>query len=384
MSPHDLAGVINAREHPQILVIGIPRPGLDEALAALAPIRRVESIQEVHESEWDVVVTDRDLGPLPPRLSVIYIAVGDPGTVEYRAREWDDQIVVVKGHAERQIRRVGGLSDRLDALVRAELEPAVQDLQARTVFERKSANNRSPHRPAPEISPFLTTRTGAVLAGRYMRSPSSECWLLPVETTDLARWVRAALSEWHNLDPEAFPGLPDWSDSDRWSTVREQTARRQIEDNDETLAAAIARHEERAAELARALAEARTEADDYERKLLTGTGDELKLAVIRALRELGFDVADADLTAPGREHREDLRLTDPGEPDWVALGEVKGVIRGAETGALLKLTGYSAQFALTNGALPSALWFVVNQFRQQDPDTRMPPFGSVGRSRYLR
>ena len=111
-------------------------------------------------------------------------------------------------------------------------------------------------------------------------------------------------------------------------------------------------------------------ADEYERALLTTQSDELKDAVLRALIEIGFIVVDADLDAKKDDHLEDLRISDPNESGWIALGEVKGYTKGAKTEALTQFLRFNARFVQENGRLPDACWYIVNQFLGRDPSSR--------------
>jgi hypothetical protein len=129
---------------------------------------------------------------------------------------------------------------------------------------------------------------------------------------------------------------------------------------------------EREATLRTDLREATSAADHYERALLTTQSAELVRAVHRTLEELGFGVIDADTTAEPDDHLEDLRITDPDAPGWVALAEVKGYTKGAKTEALTQFLRFNARYVEQNGTLPSASWYIVNQFLARDPSTRQP------------
>jgi len=79
------------------------------------------------------------------------------------------------------------------------------------------------------------------------------------------------------------------------------------------------------------LEDVRAAADNYELALLTAQGDPLVTSVIRALKELGFEVTDVDATvAAGGLRLEDLQVRDPSVPGWAALAEVKGYRRWSQ------------------------------------------------------
>lgn len=91
-------------------------------------------------------------------------------------------------------------------------------------------------------------------------------------------------------------------------------------------------------------------------------------AVVAALENLGFSVVDADeLPEHKGKKREDLRI---GDGDWVALAEVKGMAGAARSNALIQVTNAAAHFASTQGHRPSALWYVVNAYLNDDPAQR--------------
>lgn len=112
----------------------------------------------------------------------------------------------------------------------------------------------------------------------------------------------------------------------------------------------------------------REEADQSERLLLTGTDTSLVDVVRKTLELFGFDVTDVDAgLAEGQAKKEDLRVADG---DWISLCEVKGYTKGAKLGDIGKLQGYATLFAAETGHAPTALWYVVNHWRETDPSSR--------------
>jgi hypothetical protein len=194
--------------------------------------------------------------------------------------------------------------------------------------------------------------------------------MLPHDVPDLIPWVRAALAEWHRLAPDRFPGVPDWSHGDEWSTPTERALRARLRDIADERDARMQELNEREASTRRLLDEARSAADQDERALLTETGRPLVLAVLNALSTLGFDVIDADDDAPEDDHLEDLRITDSEAPGWIALVEVKGYTKGAKTEALTQFIRFEKRYQTQNGRTADAEWYIVNQFRSRDPSTR--------------
>lgn len=101
--------------------------------------------------------------------------------------------------------------------------------------------------------------------------------------------------------------------------------------------------------------------------MLTGTGDELVQAVAGALTRLGFVVEDRDAIG-AREKLEDLRVRDG---DWIALCEVKGYTKGGSVTDMVKINRFVERYVRDTNAWPDARWYVVNQFKDRDPSSRM-------------
>ena len=239
-----------------------------------------------------------------------------------------------------------------------------------TVLGSGTAKVRTQQSPAPRIEPFLRSADARVLSGRYWRGPQAEAWLLPADVPSLVAWVRAALAEWHELNPESFPGLPDWTSQDQWATPAEMSTRAALAELADERTRLVAALDEREGFLRAELDAAKDEGDAYERRLLTAQDDALAAAVHRAFAELGFEVTDSDAAANPRDKLEDLQLRDLDAPDWVALVEVKGYTKGAKTEAIAQFMRHQKRFQHANGGMADSEWYVVNQFLGRDPGTR--------------
>jgi hypothetical protein len=79
-----------------------------------------------------------------------------------------------------------------------------------------------------------------------------------------------------------------------------------------------------------------------------------------------------DKIYPENDRREDLQLTAPEAPDWLALVEVRGYRRGAQVNDLMRLERFRTRYVRENATEPKAIWYVVNQFFENDPSTRPP------------
>ena len=270
------------------------------------------------------------------------------------------------------IKRAKGLPESLEALVARTLIPVAK---ARQSHMSVHANGQDRGYGADlHLTPFLFGPGERVLAGSYPRNKDAEVWLLPDDVQDLAAWVCEALTQWHRKDPKRFPALPGWSASDAWLShaevliaeeraVLDEGIRAQVEERKHALAAIDAR-----------AAQAKTKCDIYERALLTSDGDELSEAVACALAEVGFHVIDMDQHWPDHDRREDLRVLDPDEPDWVAIVEVKGAKGGPKETEIHSMGRWQKRFILDEGLEPDASWFVSNHERLMDPSARMIPF----------
>lgn len=388
----------NTSARPRMLIRGFKDDErIRDCLAALVPTSMcVESLREVHQDEWDVLVTDGRVDevrdgpfgelrlPLADHLFVVYQPPRPgSGTVEEMASGW--RVLRQDRYIRRELRRPGDAPLTVQPLVEA-LEPVLRARDAHEHFEVHSpqvslrgltlpqpalpVRAGAPKPVRPKLRPFAETADGKVLAGRYNRSEHAEAWLIPSDAPDLIAWVSAALSEWHVRDRERFPGSPDWGRQRVWATSSECALLDEIDtiktEREATLEALAAREREATARLATA----RDAADAYERALLTQDSEQLVDAVHRALGELGFTVTDADKDLAERERLEDLRVEDRDAPGWVALAEVKGYSKGAQTGAITQFLRFERRFRRRTGRDPDALWYIANQFKARDPAAR--------------
>jgi hypothetical protein len=378
---------INESPRPRLLVYGLKDREAEIAkIMELAPAsKRCESLSEVRQQEWDILVTDHQMwmhhGSLgafnfvSEHMCVVFVTPAAPlaGQLAIEIRpDWSAAVGVRNYHVSQELKRILGLPERISALVHEQLEPLLKIRPAHQYF---TADMQGPVSfpnawEKAVIEPFITTGAGNVLAGRYKRSSTSEAWLLPGDTPDVASWVRAALAEWHSLAPDRFPGVPDWSEQPEWMTAEERDISAKIkgiQHQREVLLDALDAQEK---DLRRELRDAQGRASQYQRALLTSQSDSLKDAVIWAFGEIGFQVTDADLDAVPDDHLEDLRIQDADAPEWIALAEVKGYTKGAKTEALTQLMRFNVRYLQRTGKAASASWYVVNQFLNRDPSAR--------------
>jgi hypothetical protein len=367
--------LINDKPRPRVLVHGFDSTVV-AALAEFIPtVRSVATLAEVRLAEWDAVVSDEEwLLGVDEHLFAIIRAPLETATVgSFSSSSWVIEsetspsllVQMFRGHVADEFLRYPNLPDRVRHLTHEVLEPVVMARDRHNYFTAIGSDQVG-------LRPFLATSAGQVLAGSYTRRSGAEVWLLPHDVPDIVPWVRAAIAEWHHLAPGRFPGVPDWSHEPRWQTHDERRRVRAVATLDTERRHINDHLEQRAANLHNQLDSARAEGDLYERALLTADSEELVDAVIKALRELGFTVINADDHAAPGDNLEDLHITDSDDSTWLAIAEVKGYTKGAQTAAFQQLARFNARYVQRTGVAPSAEWYIANQFRKQDPSTRQP------------
>ncbi|WP_404385916.1 hypothetical protein LL946_06355 [Knoellia locipacati] len=267
------------------------------------------------------------------------------------------------------------MPETLGSVIGRELLPVARLRQTHLSFRRVTREDspvrRDEHLP---IRPFLLGPDDIVLAGSYQRNDLSSVWLLPNDLPDMYPWVLEALKEWHSLYPDRFPLLPEWHDTPDWQSAAERAIAAQREKATEAFRVRQVEHEQQLAILDDRASVAQREADAYQRALLTQDGEALASAVGSAFAHLGFHVVDMDEHWGEGDRREDLRIFDDADPDWVAIVEVKGAKNGARETEVQNFGRWIERFILDEGRAPSARWFVTNHQRGLDPSTRESPF----------
>ncbi|MFG1999735.1 hypothetical protein ACGFNU_11370 [Spirillospora sp. NPDC048911] len=341
----------------------------------------------MRQSEWDAIITDqpltergdRYLGPtyLEPHLFALFIAPVNnfAGTIETQPN-WIGDVDYNASYISNEIMRIKGLPERIAQLTHEELEPVLKERQSHTYFYVDTSIRQAKNAPGdkeeivPTLTPFIATPTGRVLAGRYKRGEKSEAWLIPDDAPNILLWARAAFAEWHRIAPDRFPGIPDWSRESRWMTPEEQSIQQDLDRLTREREVALLRFATTEDRLRQQLQEKREQVDSYERALLTTQSNNLEEAVGKVLRELGFDVENADESASPGDNLEDLHIRDTDHPDWIAIAEVKGYSKGAKTEAITQFIRFGMRYQERTKRTPNAFWYIVNQFMARDPSTR--------------
>lgn len=321
----------------------------------------------------------------PARLSVISVlSPGELKVLDAYPREAEKQadlpnVAVVRdpSRAGTAIRKVDGLRDSLDALVARDLVPAVKIRDRHMSFRHWTSEGPETIGEAHlTLTPFLLGPDDVVLAASYPRNGEASVWLLPEDISDLFPWIIEALRDWHDLYPDRFPALPDWRESDEWRTAAEVAIAEAKAEHLESFKVAYEAFQLEQKAFEDQASEAKESANRYQRALLSADGPILERAVEKAIRNLGFRVVDMDQVHTEGDRREDLRVYDDDDPEWVAIVEVKGGKGGAKENELHGMGKWATRYAVDEGREPSAQWFVVNHQRLTDPSVRPTPFGN--------
>lgn len=214
---------------------------------------------------------------------------------------------------------------------------------------------------------------GAGLATVLERTDTRrQVWALPHRAVNhLKEWLAAAIQQWREHDPDAFPSV-DWVTEPEWMDHTERDLADELRQHDKTAQEAIARLDAERQILVERQSFARLAANQGIRRLLATNSDDLVDAVMKALDALGFQVINAD-EIPRPRRFEDLRVSDG---EWVCLAEVKGYEkRNAKTADLMQLAGAVANYQRDHPP-PSAQWYVINQSFASHPGLRRRPFES--------
>jgi hypothetical protein len=230
----------------------------------------------------------------------------------------------------------------------------------------------APSLEIPGVTPLIQGSDGAIYAGVF-RNRGGKGWTLSLPGGASLQWILAAVSHFHTIDHRRFPGTLDWQNRALdWLTPDEVDAARNWADAMDASKAAQAA-EERARD---AFHKARETAAGGPFRLLTAGDDSLATAVRDALTDLGFIVRDMDNEWPADDRLEDLRVSPPDNPDWIALAEVKGHLRSrGQAAELMNLTGrFARRFREVEKREPDAFWYVLNSQMTTDPATRKEMF----------
>lgn len=381
-----------------------------DLLAEFVPtVRAIAWPGEVNLSEWDVLITRR--GPLdmtsedkneghygshdpevihrwkqeyPPHLCLLLIVPAKRSDLEVvdaypSDGESDDvpPVAIVQDPTTigSHVRAVKGLPENLSALIADTLAPAAKKRTEHASIRRFAVEDvPDDAEDALLLRPFLLGPNDCILAGSYERSDQASVWIIPDDCPNLPAWVRAALGEWNEMYPSRFPKIPNWDADAAWQSAAELEVTARMDTLRAEILAKSQEYEAANKALEADLEAAREHAAMYERALLTADGDVLVDAVACALADLGLHVTNMDEHWLDNDRREDLRVFIDGDPDWVAIVEVKGFTKGVKETELQAFGRWAERFILDHHRLPDRRWFVANHDRRRDPSDRPVPF----------
>jgi hypothetical protein len=259
------------------------------------------------------------------------------------------------------------LPAELEELVKRELRPLInpREDRLRIAPTRLAAGGSS----NGNYLPLLLDLDRYALAALY-RPPgrSVEYLFLPENISDIAPWLLYMFKRWAEALPDVFPSQPEWTSNPMWMTAEELSALSNVAERRADEERVVAEQRALVAVAEASLETTRESVDASERQLLTAGDTPLVDIVHQTLEMFGFEVTNVDDgLAEGQAKKEDLRVADGG---WLAICEVKGYSKGGKLVDLQKLNGFATLYAVETGSAPSAMWFVVNQFRGTDPSSR--------------
>jgi hypothetical protein len=363
--------------HPRVLFQGFEADDAHyQAMSRLVPTARLmpePGLAALRAAEWDIVVTKAAELRAAPHMHVLALGCTQLGAISIRAVPTIS--VDYRGTQPSEIMEVPeSLPDRLRRLITSELIPYLQGLSARPYLTFRYIAPQMKNNGELGTLPFVLDADKNIIAGAFERYRNRWCWALPYVPEHRELWFAAALEDWHEKTPALVPLKLGWTSRQAWMTQDELAIQADLEALSLERARIAEKLNTRELELRSAKSAACSAADSGLRLLLTAQAEPLVKATIKALEELEFGVEDMDEELPPNSQRiEDLRLSDPDEPNWTNITEVRGYTGGAKVSDLQRIGRFAGLYLRENGAFPTSRWYLVNQFLDADPDTRQPP-----------
>lgn len=379
--------IANRREHPRTLILddgwGFAER-VQQEVALPGTVKVVTGFEGVDQSEWDALILNGEYlnrNTSSRALRITYQRVAD--------HLYIFKVLPKSRHGNYGILdRVSGLNNAdadVDLALRWEIpghEIAIKtgidrELRSSLIEAAESRDaqcglsNPGDVPAGVDLDAFAVGPQDIVLAGTLNAPKRGEVWFVPSEVSTLGPWITAAFASWRRRAPKKFPGVPDWWASSEWHSAAESAIARKIAEETSTFEKAKAKFETIRSQLESELDKAREEATAGSRQLLRGQDDALQDAVRDALEELGFEVRDMDLEWENKERREDFRITDPDDPQWLVLGDATGVSGNAKGGKMAVLQGYVTKYVFDEkpDSIPG-MWYLLNREIDKDPNVR--------------
>ncbi|MGL5823436.1 MAG: hypothetical protein ACRCYU_01015 [Nocardioides sp.] len=372
-----MSTIYGLEPRPRVLVVGLAESGSSPGWSSVAPtVRFIDHdafvSDRVSQLDWELIVLwDCDA---EVRTGVCVVQFGGTYTPSnlWNGNRFSWMMTTPRPSA------TYAAADELVPAVR----PLIPSLADQLVESGMSPVMRPAISPEPVgvLSPFLLNSERLPVAGYFRRNGDiiDECWWLPLEAPGPEKWIAAALATWRKTYPERFtPEEANWSAGSEWQSSEERQLTLALADLDALHSDAIRKYEADRNKLVVEMQVASERAEVGPRRLLTAQGEDLKNEVAEALRDLGYLVEDSDIeSAKKGDLLEDLRIRDPNDTTWIALAEVRGYTGGAKLSDLQRIARFVSRYAAANSTLPSASWYIVNQFVSNDPAKRPTPLAS--------
>lgn len=379
--------IANRREHPRTLILDDQwgfAARVQGEVALPGTVKVITDLRSVDQTEWDALILNGEYQTRNMSASVLKVSYSRVADHLHIFK------VLPEGHHGNYgiLDRVSGLNGVEEGVtLTLKWEVPGHEIAVKQAFDRElrtSLIEAAESRDAqcglsnPDEIPagvvldsFAVGPQGIVLAGTLNAPKRGEVWFVPTEVSTLGPWINAAFASWRRREPKKFPGVPDWWASPEWYSAAESAIALRIADESATFERVKTQFEALRSRLESKLEKAREEAAAGSRQLLRGQDDALQHAVRDALEDLGFAVRDMDLEWEEKERREDFRITDPDDPQWLVLGDATGVSGNAKGGKMAVLQGYVTKFVFEESpeTIPG-MWYLLNREIEKDPNAR--------------
>lgn len=371
-------------DRPRILMIGVKATEVAAIRDRFPSSVLVNDIESVAITDYDMLVTRSHASAFQASEEINVLHLGTSGIFPDALASYSDDgqcwwALVVPGTKSQRYELGPAVPASIVALL-PECVDAARRIAAesnglpRLAMLNNLIGEMSGAEELAQLQPFLTSSDDFVVAGAIASASGKQVWFTPCGA-DIVAWVCAAVNEWSETDPAAFPpthSAVEWWRSDDWESSHERAARDRISALDAAHQLIVADHLTQREVLVTDLEATSTVIDIGERRLLTAQGDELVAAVIDALTRFGFDVSNHDEAAKGGDLLEDLRIVDSAYPEQVVIGEVRSYSKGGGKATDLsgKIRRFRERFITAEGHPPHASWYIANQTLSVDPAAR--------------